>query len=86
MDTDKRHNYTQNRHNTTGKLTKRICTSVDCIYMLTNLGHKIIFDPRGDGTCQFNAIGYFFRLSGFDCSNGLSPRRSSSLSENTEEK
>ena len=54
--------------------------------MLTNLGHKIIFDPRGDGTCQFNAIGYFFRLSGFDCSDGLSPQRSSSLFKNTEEK
>ena len=36
--------------------------------MLKNPGYKIIFDPSGDGSCQFSAIGYFLRSSGFDCS------------------
>ena len=31
-------------------------------------GYKIIFDPSGDGSCQFSAIAYFFSSSGFDCS------------------
>ena len=40
----------------------------DHIDMLKNQGYKIIFDPSGDGSCQFSAIAYFFCSSGFDCS------------------
>ena len=40
----------------------------DRINMLKYQGYEIIFDPSGDGSCQFSAIAYFLRSSGFDCS------------------
>ena len=40
----------------------------DRIDMLKNQGYEIIFDPSGDGSCQFSATAYFFCSSGFDCS------------------
>ena len=40
----------------------------DRIDMLKNQGYEIIFDPSGDGSCQFSVIAYFLRSSGFDCS------------------
>ena len=35
--------------------------------MLKNQEYKIIFDPSGDGSCQFSAIAYFFVHLVFDC-------------------
>ena len=40
----------------------------DRIDMLKNQGYVIIFDPSGDGSCQFSTIAYFLRSFGFDCS------------------
>ena len=38
------------------------------IDMLKNQGYVIIFDPSGDGSCQFSTIAHFLRSFGFDCS------------------
>ena len=40
----------------------------DRIDMLKNQRCEIIFDPSGDGSCQFSAIAYFLHSPGFDCS------------------
>ena len=40
----------------------------DRIDMFKSQGYQIIFDPSGDGSCQFSAIAYFLLSSGFDCS------------------
>ena len=41
---------------------------IDRIDKLKNQGYEIIFDPSGDGSCQFSAAVYFLCSSGFDCS------------------
>ena len=40
----------------------------DRLDMFKNQIYEIIFDTSGDGSCQFGAIAYFLRSSGFDCS------------------
>ena len=40
----------------------------DRIDMVKIQGYEIVFDSSGDEICQFSAITYFLRSSGFDCS------------------
>ena len=76
MDKDRRHNYTQKGLKQLAKERKEYARRQFLIPlkmsahfgMLKNLGYEIIFDPWADGKCQFNAIGYFLRLCGFDYS------------------
>ena len=40
-------------------------TKNDRMNMIENQGYELVFDPPGDGNCQFNALAYFLRASGY---------------------
>ena len=39
--------------------------------MIENQGYELIFDPSGDGRCQFRARAYFLRASGYQVSSSM---------------
>ena len=39
--------------------------------MIKNQGYELIFDPPGDGSCQFSALTYFLRAFGYQISSSM---------------
>ena len=42
-------------------------TKNDLLESPMNQGFSVIYDPPGDGSCQFHALAYFLRASGYSC-------------------
>ena len=46
-------------------------TKNDRLNMIKNQGFELIFDPPGDGSCQFSALAYFRRASVYQVSSSM---------------